>query len=261
MKPTLLALALGTILCFPLASARDVKLTGKQILRLVDTQHRAKDEVATVELVLVDAKGAKRKREMRTTFKAAAKGDDDKTITTFLSPPDVRGTAVLTVEQSGRADDQWVFLPALKKAKRIASSHRSNRFAGTDFTFEDLRTEDFSASTYARKADVTVKGERCYVVEATPKAGKSSGYSKRVIVVEAKRNLIMEIRFHDKAGKLKKTLQYGAYEKVKGLWRTKFALMSDHQRKTKTAMRFVKRKLNSGLSDRLFTVSAIERGA
>jgi outer membrane lipoprotein-sorting protein len=259
-KLPLLAAPLLGLLLSGLACAQEGELTGEKILRTVEKTHRSKDEVALVEVVLVDAENKRRKRSMRTLFKAG-EDENDKTITEFLDPPDVKGTAVLTVEASDRADDQWIYLPALKKAKRIASANRTNRFAGTDFAFEDLRTESFTANTYTREPNQKLGKTPVFVVVATPKPKRVSGYSKRVLYVEQERFLVHKVEYYDKAGKLKKTLTNKSFKKVQGLWRTEIAAMSDHQRKTKTVMRFGKRKINKGLPKSRFTVVSLERGS
>lgn len=238
-------------------------LTGQQILRKAEAKHRAKDERGVVEMVLVSASNKKSRRTMETFFKQAD-GEDDHTLLRFLSPPTIRGTALLTREATGRADDQWVYLPAFKKAKKIAASGRTNRFAGTDFTFEDLRTEDFSAHTYKRIADQTVKiGKEsydCYVIRAKPKDLDVTGYSKRLIFLEKARLLTVRVKYYDHKKRHQKTMTARGFEKISGLWRFKRSMMEDHLEGSKTLWQFKERKINPGLSESLFTKRNLERG-
>ncbi|RMG08665.1 MAG: outer membrane lipoprotein-sorting protein [Planctomycetota bacterium] len=246
-----------------LGSSQAQDLDGEQIVRKAEEMHRARDERGVVDLVLVTASGKRERRSMETFFKQG-EGEDDMTLLRFLSPPKVRGTSLLTREATGRPDDQWIYLPAFKKSKKIASNKRTNRFAGTDFTFEDLRTEDYSGNTYRRLDDRTVKlpdgPTECFVVEATPKNPDLSGYSRRLIYVEKKRFLIVRVEFFDKKGRHQKTLTARGFEKVGGLWRAKRSMMEDHLRGSKTVMQFSERTINPGLSDSLFTKQSLERG-
>ena len=239
------------------------EMTGEQILRKSEDKHRAKDERGVVEMVLVSASNKKSRRTMETYFKQA-EGEDDHTLLRFLSPPTIRGTALLTREASGRADDQWVYLPAFKKAKKIAASGRTNRFAGTDFTFEDLRTEDFSANTYERVKDETIEigkeSFRCYVIRATPKDLDVTGYSKRLIYMEKERLLTVRVKFFDHKKRHQKTMTNRGFEQVSGLWRFKRSMMEDHLEGSKTLWQFKERKINPGLAGSLFTKRNLERG-
>ncbi len=253
---------LGALLVVPsLGWGQD--LTGEQIVRKSEVDNQAKDEHGVVSMVLVTRDGKQRRRTMETFFKKG-EGEDDSNLLRFRSPPTIRGTALLTREASGRDDDQWVYLPAFKKSKKIASNKKTNRFAGTDFTFEDLRTEDYGANTYAKKADAKVdeggKSLDCYTVEAKPKNPELSGYSRRVIYVEKARFLIVKVEFYDHKKRHHKTLSSRGFEKIDNLWRAKRSMMEDHQRGSKTLWQFSERKINPGLSDSLFTKSSLERG-
>ena len=245
------------ILCLASQSlAQD--LTGEQIVRKVETVNTAQDEKSTVELVLVTKDKRKQKRSMETLF-VKGEGDDDKSKLRFLTPENVRGLSLLTHEAGGRSDDQWVYLPAFKKVKKIASSKRTNRFAQTDFTYEDLRTEDYSAFNYKKLADKKVGERDAYVVEATPKNPDTTGYSKRWIAVDKERWATLEIVYFDKKDRKQKTLtnmkltQFGKY------WRPSLSKMEDHLRGSVTAMRFTDRLLNKGIPDSLLTVKSLER--
>ncbi len=257
MKRTPLMAAAALAAAASLAVAGD--LDGETIVRRADQMHRSKDESGVIEMVLVSADDRKQRRDLKMLFKAGEDGNDNHVLQ-FLSPPAVAGTALLTIEASERSDDQWIFLPALKKSKKIASADRSNRFAQTDFTYEDLRTEDFERNTYQRLQDGEVGGAAVYVVEAKPRQGASSGYSKRVLYVSKDRFLTHQIDYYDPKGRHQKTLRNLGFAQVSGLWRPNRAVMEDHQRGTKTLWRFSQREINPGLGDSLFTVASIERG-
>jgi outer membrane lipoprotein-sorting protein len=238
------------------ATAQD--MTGEQIVRKVEKVNTAKDEKSTVELVLITKDKRRQKRSMETLF-AKGEGEDDKSKLKFLTPENVRGLSLLTHEASGRSDDQWVYLPAFKKVKKIASSKRTNRFAQTDFTYEDLRTEDFSAFTYKKLADKKVGDRPAHVVEATPKNPDTTGYSKRLIAVDSERWATLEIVYFDKKDRKQKTLTNMKFTQFGKYWRPSLSKMEDHLRGSTTAMKFTDRKLNTGLPTTLFTVKSLER--
>ena len=114
-----------TAIALSVASAQ----SGEEIMRKADKANRSRDERSVIEMKLIAKNGQEQERSLEVLGFTDQDGDDDKGLMRFMSPPKVRGTAVLTVERSGGADDQWVFLPALKKTKRIASGQRTNRFA------------------------------------------------------------------------------------------------------------------------------------
>lgn len=234
-------------------------LDGEAIVRHTDADHRSDDEIGVVDMAVIDRRGRKQRRKLKLMFKGGA-DDNDKSMLQFLEPETLRGLALLTHEASGRSDDQWIYVKELHKAKKIASSDRTNRFAQTDFTYEDLRTEDFDAHTYERQDDADLDGVACYVVEARPKEDTNSGYSRRVVWVSKDHFLIHQVEYYDTKGRHQKTLRNLGFEQVEGLWRPTRSVMVDHQRGSKTLWQFTDRKINPGLSDNLFTVANLERG-
>jgi len=210
-------------------------------------------------MAVVDRRGRKQQRKLRLMFKTG-EDDNDKSMLQFVEPETLRGLALLTHEAGGRSDDQWIYVRELRKAKKIASSDRTNRFAQTDFTYEDLRTEDFDGHTYRRLDDETLDDAAVYVVEATPKEDTNSGYSRRVVWVDQARFLIHKIEYYDTKGRHQKTLRNLGFEQVEGLWRPTRSVMEDHIRGSRTLWKFEERKINPGLSDNLFTVANLERG-
>ena len=232
-------------------------LNGEQIMRHVDQDHRSDDERGQVQMVLV--RGDDREARVMEIFTKTGEGDDDLSMLRFVEPANVRGTSVLTLEASGRSDDQWVYLPSLNRSRRIAASNRTERFAGTDYTFEDIRSEDFENHTYRRLDNQTVNGVDCMVVECTANDDYESGYSRRLVFVDS-RYLTIKTEFYDRQGELHKVLAFRNYEQVDGHWRARESMMHDMQRDTRTVWRFAEREINPGLPDSLFTVRTLERG-
>ncbi|MEZ6183683.1 MAG: outer membrane lipoprotein-sorting protein [Planctomycetota bacterium] len=246
-----------TAIALSVASAQ----SGEEIMRKADKANRSRDERSVIEMKLIAKNGQEQERSLEVLGFTDQDGDDDKGLMRFMSPPKVRGTAVLTVERSGGADDQWVFLPALKKTKRIASGQRTNRFAGTDFTFEDLRSENFEEYQYKRLDDQKEGDRDCWVVEATAKPDVETGYSKRVIWVDKERLTSPRTEFYNSRGEKQKTLRQLDFSQDHGLWRSRGSIMEDHLRGTKTVWRTTERQINPGLDESTFTVATLERGA
>lgn len=261
MKPCRLLspLPLALVVAAAAVAGAQSDLSGEQILRKADKENRSRDERTVVEMVLLSEDGQRQARGMEIMSKTG-EGDDDSNLVRFLSPPTVRGMAVLTVEATGRADDQWVYLPALRKTKRIASTQKTQRFAGTDFTYEDLRSENFAAWSYKKLADAKVDASDCFVVEATPKVPDETGYARRLVYIDKARFLFMKVEFFDKQDRHQKTLENRNWEQVQGLWRAGRSRMQDHQRKTETVWQVTERQINPGLPDNTFTEATLERG-
>lgn len=238
------------------------KLTGEKIVRRTEGDHKSKDEHGKIQMVVIGKNKKKKpqKRNLETLFKAG-KDHDDKHVIRFLKPAKVRNLALLTVESKSRSDDQWVYMPAFRKTKKIASSNRTARFAGTDFTYEDLGSEKYKNFEYKRLADAKVEKQACYVVKATPRKDTVSGYSKRLFYVSKDKFLTLKIEFFDQKGRHQKTLLNRNFEQVQKHWRPKHSMMKDLLRGSKTVWRFKSRKINSGLSNSKFTVKSLERGA
>jgi hypothetical protein len=244
-----------------LAGAQEkAKSTAREIMKRVTTQNRAKDEKAKAELA-VKVGDATPRRRRALLLSLNGKQGDDKLLIRFTAPADIRGTSLLTRER-GADEDQYLFVPALGKVKRIAASGKANRFAGTDFSYEDLRTEELSNHSYSLRKSSTVQGHACHVIEAKPVAKRAelSAYSKRWLYVRQDLSLVLQVIYFDKKGRKAKVRVNSRWKQVQGKWRFYLAEMRDLARKSRTALRIVERQLDMGLPGRLFTPEALKRG-
>lgn len=232
----------------------------REIVRKATRDHRAKDERAKTEVVVV-TKGRRNKKRVA-SFMTLSEGENDRLLIRFLEPAAVRGLSLLTIER-GEREDQHLYVPAIKKTKRIASSGKGNRFAGTDFTYEDLRTEPLGRNDYKLLGAEEIKGKACWKIEAKPKEGWSTeetAYGKRVLWIRKDHTLIVRVDYFDKSSKkVVKRRTNMDFSQVKGKWRSRLALMVDLTRNSQTALRVLERKLDSGLSKGLFTPAALSR--
>lgn len=235
--------------------------TGREIMERVTTDHRARDERSEAEMIIT-GKGRTPRRRTLVLLTAFGEDGDDRVVLRFLKPSDISGTALLTIER-GHGDEQYLYLPAFRKTRRIASSGKAERFAGTDFSYEDLRPEETDAHDYRVLRSEDQEGQACWVVEAVASSEESrdeSAYARRHIWVRKDHHLPTRIDYFDDRDRLLKRLQHSGFRQVDGLWRASRAHMQDFLRESQTLMRYTAREINPGLSPRDFTKEALGRG-
>jgi len=222
-------------------------LTNLEIAKKAD---RATDgfvsSISKTKMILVNASGQKSVRDL--LMKTLEGKNGDKTISTFLSPADIKGTKVLGHEHVGRDDDQWLYLPALKRVKRIASRNKSGSFVGSEFSYEDIGNQNYQKYTYKGDPEtVTFKGMKCYKGVRIPK-DKNSGYTKQISWVDTKNFLIRKVEYYDRKRTLLKTAVFSGYKKINGIWRVGKIEMKNHQNDKATILIWKKDKVKAGLS-------------
>ncbi len=241
----------------------DAVLTARQIMERVDHINDGDDERNTLDMTLTNRRGQTRQRAMLGWNKRTGP-DQENQLVRFEEPADVKGVGLLTWEHDDRDDDQWLYLPALRKVRRISSADQSDSFMGTDFSFEDMRSEKLEEHTYTLQREESLGDRLCWVIEAVPSTDKQkneSGYSRRVLWVDQATHLLIKGEFYDKKGNLLKTLETRDYEEVAGgLWRVNWMLMQNVQKKHQTLLVFTGREVNTGLDDSLFTERYLKRG-
>jgi len=207
---------------------------------------------------LITTGGSTVERKLRIEY---LEGDDglDRTLIRFSYPRRMGGTGLLTIEQKARSNDQWLYLPSLRKVRRIASDAKTERFVESDFTYEDLQPEGLDGHTYTLVRTETADGRPCHIVEAKPKS--ASGYARREIAVDAERWLPLRTRYFDADGKLLKTQLAAAIRQHEGrFWRPDRIEMADHRRDHKTLLIIQSRAINKGIDPGHFTERFLETG-
>ena len=214
---------------------------------------------------LVAANGQERVRDTYGETKLEPGTTDNRRVVTFNSPSDVKGTKTLLVEHSGKDDDIWIYLPALKKVRRLVSSNKKDAFVGTDFSYGDVighKTEDW---THATLKEDKVDGRPCWVIEATPKTpsvGENSGYSKRVSCVDKESYVALTSDAYDLEGKLVKKITAKKLEKIdakNNKWQPMVLAAENVQTNHKTIIEFRNFKANVGVKDETFTARYLEK--
>lgn len=171
----------------------------------------------TQTLSIIDAKGNKRVRQ--TTSKSLKSGDATKTLIVFNSPTDVAGTSMLVYDYELKDDDMWIYLPALRKTRRIVSTEKSQSFMGSEFSNSDMSKPNTTEFNYKMLADKILDGENCYAIEMTPAnktVEKDNGFAKKISYVEKTKYLTKKVEYYDAAGKVTKVMTLGKYEPVSG---------------------------------------------
>ncbi|WP_223552290.1 outer membrane lipoprotein-sorting protein [Aestuariivivens sp. NBU2969] len=183
--------------------------------------------------------------------------DGDKSLIVFSSPKDVKGTSTLTYTHKLGADDQWLYLPSIKRVKRISSTNKSGPFVGSEFAYEDLSSQEVEKYTYKfLKADNNLLKVEQYPVD--PK----SGYTRRVVTYNKSASYRIEkIEFYDRKNALLKTLTYSDYRFYKDkFWRASSLKMVNHQSKKETLLEFLNYDFDANLTEDDFTQNALKRG-
>ncbi len=239
-------------------------LSAREIMKKNDQQRKTKTEKLEMEMKLINKKGKTRVRRVTQIKKTDASGNE-KSVIRFLAPADVKGTGLLTIEHTDRDDDQWLFLPALRKVRRISSGDKSDRFVGTDFTYEDLKNEELENYDYKLLKDDVLENRDCYVIEAvptTPKKKKESGYSKREIWIDKKNFVNIQTKFYNKKGEFYKIFTAGDIQLIEGTtkWRAHQMVMENIKTIHKSILLFSNIVINKDIADKKFTKRYLKKG-
>ncbi len=222
-----------------------------------DTMHGFKDSKSDMTMTLINANGQKRERKM--TMLVLEKDGGDKSLMEFLSPADVKGTKFLSYSHIKKDDDQWLYLPALKRIKRIASKNKSGSFMGSEFSYEDLGSFDVDKYSYKGEAKLTtVDGKKVYVGERTP-ITKNSGYTKQISWTDAKTFLTLKVEYYDRKHELLKTATFEDYKKISGVWRIGKMVMINHQNDKSTILVWKNETIKNGLKEKSFHKRVLKR--
>jgi len=185
--------------------------------------------------------------------------DGDKSLTVFHEPRDIAGTAFLTHTHIGHDDDQWLYLPALKRVKRIASVNKTSSFMGSELAYEDLLSDEVEKFDYRWLRDEACGEDTCFVLERQPRY-ENSGYSRQMLWMDQSEYRIHKIEYYDLDGTLEKTLTLDDYrEYLDRYWRAHEYRMENHQTSKQTTLSFGPYEFRTGLTEQDFDSSALRR--
>jgi len=214
--------------------------------------------VEEMKMVLRNKQGQESKRELRIKIFEVT-GDGDKSLIVFDRPRDIKGTALLTFAKKVGDDDQWLYLPAVKRVKRISSSNKSGSFVGSEFAYEDLTSQEVEKYDYKYIKDEAINGLDCFVNERYP-LYENSGYTRQVTWLDKAEYRIQKVDFYDRKGALLKTLTYHGYQQYLGkYWRADKMVIVNHQSGKSTDLFWSKYKFRTGLTDGDFNRNSLKR--
>ncbi|GIC78653.1 outer membrane lipoprotein-sorting protein [Moritella sp. F3] len=259
LKLTLLFSVLITVFNTSFAMAETTQEKGLSIVVEADKRDQGfGDSSASMEMILTNRHGEQSIRIMRNKT-MEQKNDGDKSQIIFDNPRDVKGTAFLSYTHREGADDQWLYLPALKRVKRIASSNKSGPFMGSEFAFEDIASQEVSKYTYNYMKNETFDGREHFVVEFDPKDSKS-GYSRQEVFIDTQEYRVWKVNYFNRGGELLKTLSVSDFNQYLGqYWRADTWTMINHKTSKKTVLNFQNWQFDNGFSDRDFSRNSLSR--
>ncbi len=254
---------LASLLAAPLAHAAEPNLA--DIVAKSQAVNKVVDSTSDATFTLINKEGQQRVRKTYGVSKLEANGHDNMRMTRFLAPGDIKGTVSLLIEHSAADDDMWIYLPALKKVRRLVSSNKKDSFVGTDFSYGDVIGHKVAEWNYKLLREEAADGADCYVIEATPKSDdvrSNSGYSKRVIWIRKDNLFAIKGDMWDEAGQPFKSFHMTDLKEVDPAhhkWQAMTMEAEDQQAGHKTVIKFENFKVNQKVRDDFFTTRYMEK--
>lgn len=217
------------------------------------------DSTSAMRMVLLDKDGRVNK-ERRMRVRALEVADDgDRSLIIFDEPKDVQGTVFLTHSHAVGSDDQWIYLPAFKRVKRIASSNKSGSFMSSEYAYEDLSSFEVERFSYEYLRQETLDGKPMHVVRTYPRYDHS-GYKFRDMWVDDEHYRVRRMEYFDRSGKPLKTLTCHDFAEYLGqYWRAERCMMTNLQSGVATELKWSDFKFGTGLKDQDFSHNVMKR--
>jgi len=239
------------------------QMSGRDVMLKVEQQGEVKTRIARSKMILINKQNKTRERDVVQYTKSVndPKGVDEKILVFFEYPADIRGTGLLMVSYSDpqKDDDRWLYLPALKKVRRIAGESKNEYFMGTDFTYDDMGGRLVDQDTHTLTGEETIDGITCYKIESVP-VDKNDLYSKKISWVIPDKWVHLKVDFYDRKGQLMKTLKVNDIRNVSGVWLQFNLEMANYSTNHRTVLKILEAKINEPIGDQIFTTTTLERG-
>ncbi|MDR0585516.1 MAG: outer membrane lipoprotein-sorting protein [Treponema sp.] len=234
--------------------------SGYEIMKQADDRYTGHTAQYSLSMTINSGRGAPRIRELSYYFKDF--GDNEKILMLFKNPRDVTGTSYLSFsyDNESRDDDIWLYLPALKRVRRITGSGKNDDFMGTDFTYEDMGSRSLGKDTFTLQGEALIDGAPCWAVEARAKDSKDP-YGRRLIHVRKDSYVISAVDYYDRQNRLLKELRVRDIRQIDGIWTAGKMEMTNVQNKHSTLIEMSNIRYNLPLDDSLFAVTNLERGS
>ena len=230
-----------------------VAITGEEIMRKVRDIETPKTSIVKTKMILVNKNGEKRLREILSYFKDEGK-DQRKAMIRFIQPADVKGMGFLMLEHPDRDNDQFIYMPELKKVRRIASgSEQRGSFFGSDLTYEDMERKKIEDYTYNLLREEEVDSFPTYVVESIPNNPEDTSYSKSIQWIRKDNFILIKAELYNKRAELWKTISVNNVEKTDGYWMAKITKVTNVLTNHQTIVELSGIKNNKPIPDEYFT--------
>ena len=261
MKGLVIQITIVMFLSIGFGAGQD--LSPREIMEQNRRQMTAQDEQSEFTMKLINKRGKERKR-LVVLYSKTDEQDNDKTLIRFLSPADVKGVGLLSVEDGDR-EDQWLYLPALKRVRRISSSQKTDSFMGSDFSYEDIEQNDLNDYEYTLLREEVVDGVACFVIQSNPahdEVKKETAYSKTEVWIRKDNYVSKKVNFYNKKGDLIKMMNSSDIRPVDGTdkWRAYFIEMQNVKTGHRTQLLYEDIHIDQGVADKYFTQRYLERG-
>ena len=253
-------LLLGLLLLPVANAAQSPQERGLAIAKEADVRDMGFDDfTASMEMTLRNKHGQTSTRNIRLKT-LEVEDDGDKSLSIFDNPKDVKGTAFLTHTHKEGDDDQWLYLPALKRVKRISSRNKSGSFMGSEFSYEDITSQEVEKYTYEWIRDEAYGKRQCFVIERHPVDKKNSGYKRQVVWLDKEIYCELKIEYYDRKDSLLKTCTFARYKKyLDKYWRPDEMNMVNHQNGKSTRLVISDYEFRTGLEDKDFNTNSLKR--
>ena len=250
----------------PSAAGAEAALSPRDIMEKVTVTRKLAGSESTIKMTIFDEKGQTREREISSATKLFDGGKTEKRVFRFLSPADVQGTGILIFDHETKADDVWIYLPALRKTRRILSSQGAQSFMGSEFSYADLNIPALDDFTYSLgKEEACAGGDTCFVVDVLPKGKETAaaeGYSKKTYWVSKTKFAVVRGLYYAIDGKLLKELiakDIKLLDPKNKRYRTMRMEMVNKQNGRRSVFESTKMTFAPNTKDEYFTPTYIER--
>lgn len=245
-----------SILSLAIVQAQSPEQRGLEIAKAAEAADLGfQSSIVDLKMTLKNKNGQTSERSL-TTRTLELTEDGDKSLIVFKSPKDVKGTSTLTFTHKVGADDQWLYLPSIKRVKRISSNNKSGPFVGSEFAYEDLSSQEVEKYSYK-----FLKEEGGLLLVEQDPVDPKSGYTRRIVYYNPEKGYRIEkVEFYDRKNALLKTLNYSNYTLYKDkFWRALTLTMVNHQSNKETELNFSEYNFDADLGDSDFTQAALQR--
>jgi hypothetical protein len=257
--------SLITCFCFAAAAAGQANLTANEIVAKGEEVMRVKGVQGVSTMRIIDEKGGERIRKIKQASKLFDNGETEKRLIRFMEPADVKGTGLLTFDYKSKGDDLWLFMPALRKVRRIVSTEKAKNFIGSEFSYSDMSPPSPEDFNFKLLGEEKIKDVLCHKVEWMPKndaVAKENGYSRRVVFVGKENFMVRKSLYYDSENKLLKELivhEIKELDTVNHKFRAMNLEMINHQNGRRSTLINEQLEFNPNVDDNYFTTGYLER--